>query len=66
MKHETLAHLQQFRLLFSPLALPDIFDTLVEGIYVLSRKPKLYEVELTKVLLKHMPCKQYENLLKTL
>lgn len=68
MKHETLAHLQQFRLFFFllPLALLDISDTLVEGICVLSRKPNLYEVELTEVLLRNMPCKQYGNLLQTL
>lgn len=51
---------------FSLFLLLDIFDTLVEGICVMSRKPKLYEVELTEVLLRNMPCKQYENLLKTL
>lgn len=59
-----LATVSSFFLL--PLALLDISDTLVEGICVLSRKPKLYEVELTEVLLRNMPCKQYENLLQTL
>lgn len=42
MKHETLAHLQQFPFLFSAsfaLTLCDIFDTLVAGICDLSRKP---------------------------
>lgn len=59
-----LATVSSFFLL--PRALLDISDTLVEGICVLSRKPKLYEVELTEVLLRNMPCKQYENLLQTL
>lgn len=59
-----LATVSSFFLL--PLALLDISDTLVEGICVLSRKPKLYEVELTEVLLRNMPCKQYGNLLHTL
>lgn len=61
-----LATVSSFFFFLLPLALLDISDTLVEGICVLSRKPKLYEVELTEVLLRNMPCKQYENLLQTL